>query len=181
MIKQTSLQLLKSGNQIEYRRLYDAHRAAFVAFAHTYKISEEIGIEIYQDAFIVLYENVASGKLTSLSSSIKTYLFSIGKYKILEHHRARKKLVRVTEDEFDVVTHEIVMEEEIENTQQQQLQEILPKLGKRCRNILELFYLQGLKIDEIKQAEGYENANTVKAQKSRCLKQLKSLLKTSQP
>ena len=62
-----------------------------------YKCNENDAKEIVQDAVVQLYENVASGKLTNLTSSIKTYLFSICKYKYFEYQRGQRKHVGLME------------------------------------------------------------------------------------
>ncbi len=171
------MQLLKSGNQNAYKALYDENRDAFLAFARKHRVTEDDAIDIYQEAHIVLYENIVNGKLTKLNSSLKTYVFSIGKYKIYERLRASKKLVLVdNEFQMNQWDEELEYDETTLNNQQKLLKEQLKNLGERCRNILELFYLDGLNIEEIRIKEKYGNANTVKAQKSRCLKQLKTLI-----
>lgn len=177
MKQDIQLAVLKSGDELAYQKIYEENREAFISFARKYGINEETIQDIYQDTIIVLYENIASGKLETMTSSLRTYLFSIGKYKILEHFRAEKKLVNVNLGfEFKEVEDSLDFEENILNERQIALKNQLKNLGERCRNILELFYLKNLTISEIKITEGYENENTVKAQKSRCLKQLKQLM-----
>ena len=60
--------------------------------------------------------------------------------------------------------------------QQQRLRTFFKKLGKKCQLVLTLFYYRGLTIEEIVEHTDYGNANTVKAQKSRCLKTLKEFV-----
>ena len=49
------------------------------------------------------------------------------------------------------------------------------KLGQQCRKVLQLFYYDEKKLDEIQTLLGYTNKDVLKSQKSRCLKQLKEL------
>lgn len=56
------------------------------------------------------------------------------------------------------------------------LQTAYRKLGQKCREVLRLFYYEGKKLDEIQQTLRYDSKDTVKSQKSRCLKQLKEIV-----
>ena len=174
MNNEPSLTQLKTGDATAYQLIYEGYRDAFIAFAAKYDIDQDSILDIYQDSMLTLYENVMKGKVKDFSSSIKTYLFSIGKFKLYEQLRAHKKVVLVDnffdqEEMIEVTTTELT-------EQQLLLKKHFQKLGERCRNILELFYLQDLKIKEIMTVANYENENTVKAQKSRCLKQLKKMI-----
>ncbi len=177
MFKEPTLENLRQGNNDAFASMYDEYKEPFIAFAQKYGITTENAIEVYQESVIKLYENIASGKLRELTSSIKTYLFSIGKYKIMEHLRATKK-TQTFENVFqaDDKIEELEYEENVLTEQQRLLKINFSKLGERCQNILEQFYLYGKTISEIVEQENYENQNTVKAQKSRCLKQLKTLI-----
>lgn len=174
MKNEPSIKALRTGDPVAYQVIYEGYRDTFIGFASKYDIDQEAIVDIYQESMIVLYENVMKGKVKEFSSSIKTYLFGIGKFKLYEQLRAQKKMVLVN----DFQDTEAYVE--VDNTEltdrQKALKEHFQSLGERCRNILELFYLQGFKIKEIMIAANYENENTVKAQKSRCLKQLKTMM-----
>ena len=174
MKNEPSITTLRTGDAVAYQMVYEGYRDAFIAFASKYDVDRDAILDIYQESMLVLYENIMKGKIKDFSSSIKTYLFGVGKFKLYEELRSQKKLVLV--DDFND-QEEI---EEVETTeltsQQKALKLHFQKLGERCRNILELFYLNGLRIKEIMIAANYENENTVKAQKSRCLKQLKTMM-----
>ena len=177
MLKEPSLKQLQSGDSKAYQFLYESYRDCFHAFAKAYSVPQDAITDIYQEAMIKLYENVMTGRLTNLTSSLKTYIFSIGKFKIYEFKRAQHKMVPTSDfkespDETFPNTDVVLSERQVLITMN------FKKLGKRCQNILTLFYLNGYTIKEIVINEGYENDNTAKAQKSRCLKQLKTLIKT---
>ncbi|WP_130735803.1 RNA polymerase sigma factor [Flavobacterium sp. J27] len=179
MSKTFSIEDLRSGNDKFYSILYKEHKDAFMNYARKFGLTEEEMEDIYQEALIVFYENIATGKLTSFESTIRTYIFSIGKYKIHELLRTKKKLINT------IVLDEIENMEAIENWNnteaqldqyQEQLKFAFKNLGKRCQRILELFYTENKSIKEIVQLENYENENTVKAQKSRCMKSLREMI-----
>lgn len=177
MSKDNLLEEIKSGNEKIFAKLYHEHREAFLAYAGKIcALEKEAVLEIYQDVMVSFYENVVSGRVKSFDSSVRTYLFSIGKYKIYGHARAGRKLFRLDETHADIVDEDL-SDVEILDERTMQYKDAFAKLGPRCQRILELFYLEGKKIQQIVQEEKYENENTVKAQKSRCLKQLRELVK----
>lgn len=59
------------------------------------------------------------------------------------------------------------------NEMQKALQKAFVTLGKKCKEILTLFYYRGFTLDEISETLNHDNKNVTKSQKSRCIKQLK--------
>jgi DNA-directed RNA polymerase specialized sigma24 family protein len=59
-----------------------------------------------------------------------------------------------------------------------QLNEALDQLGPICQQMLKLFYYNELNLEEIQHQMAYESKDTVKSQKSRCLKQLKKIIQS---
>ncbi|MBQ4818833.1 sigma-70 family RNA polymerase sigma factor [Aquimarina sp. MMG016] len=171
---------LKKGDNRSLEKIYTEYRISFLQFAKKYNLDDDSLIDVYQDAFIALREHAIEGKLNHLKSSVKTYLFSIGKYMIYDRLRKKNNTVSY-EDHSDFKdmsdTPEIFEEPEL-TPEQQLLRKHFSALGKRCQEMLTLFYYRGLTIDEITETLGYENKNVVKSQKSRCLKSLKELIKT---
>lgn len=174
-----SIEDLRTGNNKIYSLLYKENKDAFYSYARKFTISEDEIEEVYQEALIAFYENIAEGKLTSLESSIKTYLFSIGKYKIYELLRRKKKIVNtITLEQVENIENlaHWNLEETTLDGQQEKVKTAFKSLGKRCQRILELFYTENKSIKEIMHLENYENENTVKAQKSRCMKSLREMI-----
>ena len=54
--------------------------------------------DIFQESFIVLYENIKSGKLDNLTSSLSSYFLAICKHKALEAIRATDKNVNIDDE-----------------------------------------------------------------------------------
>src|SRR5688572_28135024 len=99
---------------------------------------------MFQVTLISFYENVTNDKLTTLSSSLRTYLFAIGKYKIL---RDKKKGVMYANLD-DIPDIKLLGNEEdgyaLELEQQTKVHAALAKLGGDCQKLLEMFYFQEL-------------------------------------
>lgn len=171
---------LKQRDRNALKTVYLDYKTEFFKFMSRYNADNGILEDIFQDALIVLYENAMVGKLDHLKSSVKTYLFGTGKFMLFKHFRDTKKEIVADEDyifdNYEQAVIEDVFEDEGPNEYQRQLVANFNKLGAKCREILELFYVKGMKLDEIMVEQGYENKDVVKSQKSRCLKSLKNLI-----
>lgn len=157
-------------------QFYVEHRSAFLRFASRYQLVQEDVLDAYQEAVIVFFEQLMAGKLDALKSSVKTYLFSIGKYKLIDRIREKDKTLPMLENQLDERWETNAQEEQLTLThRQQQLREALDELGGKCRELLLLFYYQRYSIDAIRTAMGYKTDNVVKAHKSRCMKSLREI------
>lgn len=156
-------------------RVYLNYKEEFFLFARTFSISEDDISDAYQETIISFYENIQKGKLDQLTSSLKTYLFAIGKFKI--YRQIKKNNLNYGDDSVIHSDEEIkTFEVEISNKRQKVLKEAFNYLGSKCKEVLELFYYEGLTLDEIQNFLNYSSKDVLKSQKSRCLKQLKELV-----
>lgn len=168
--------LLKKADKETLKMLYTENRNQFINFARKFKVSENDIIDAYQDAIIALSEKAIKGELDNLNCSIKTFLFGIGKYMLFEKARKNQKRVLDFPLEKEDYNYKNIAEGFLEETPNQLeilLQKGFVSLGKKCKEVLRLFYYRGFTIDEISERLGYKDKNVVKSQKSRCIKQLK--------
>lgn len=176
------IKLIRGGDQLVLRKIYDENREAFIKFSRKYNVERYDAIDIYQDAIIVLYENIANGKITDLKSKVSTYLFAIGKYKIFQMHRDNSKVELSSElhlEEENIYLDVNLYNEKLTN-RQNLLNKYYSQLGKRCKEILKLFYYEGYTLDEIINILKYSDKNVLKSQKSRCMRQLRDWIKEEQ-
>lgn len=174
------LEGLKTGDNAYLKHLYLEHKAAFLNFTKNYGITKNNALDIYQDAILALSENIATGKLTSLNSSLKTYLFSIGKYMVFDYLRAKNKLRHIDDNHFNSLALKIdfdfdVLFKKESNQTEKKLELAFNKLGIKCKTILKLFYYQNYNAEEIVELLEYKSKDVVKSQKYRCLKHLKEI------
>lgn len=173
-----TLENLREGSDIHLRQVYEENRDKFLNYAQRYNLSQDENIDIYQDAYVIFYDNVMSGKIERFTCSISTYLFSIGKYLIFDRMRKNKRTVGSTYDlsrvgDDDIPTDTIEMERPGLTPEQVLLQKHFGTLGAKCQELLTLFYYRGFTIQEIMAHENYNSENVVKAAKSRCMKSLR--------
>lgn len=171
------IQEIRNGNKKLLGKIYSSNIADFKIFARKYQMENELIKDVYQESMIVLYENIISGKLTKLQSSIKTYLFAIGKYKLIQHLRLKEKNPFIHFDDISLLYEfDSCEEKEEEGDNISLIQNGYRQLGEKCQQILRMFYYEGKKLDEIQQQLDYDSKDTVKSQKSRCLRQLKNII-----
>ena len=168
--------LLKKSDKAALKMLYTENRNPFINFARKFRVSEEDIVDTYQDAIIALTEKAFLGEMDNLSCSVRTYLFGIGKYMLYEKARKNKKRVLdfpLEKEDYNYreISQNFIGEEP--NNLQIALQKGFASLGKKCKEVLSLFYYRGYTIDEISEKLNYKDKNVVKSQKSRCMKQLK--------
>ncbi|MEX2350108.1 MAG: sigma-70 family RNA polymerase sigma factor [Flavobacteriaceae bacterium] len=158
--------------------VYLTYKKEFILFARTFSIPEDDIADVYQETIISLYENIQNKKLEHLTSTLKTYLFAIGKFKIYKQLQKNKSLTHGG-NVIHISEEMQVFETEVDGERQQLLKKGLQQLGAKCRKILELYYYKGMTLDEIQAELDYTSKDVLKSQKSRCLKQLKELVKKS--
>ncbi|MCY1536210.1 RNA polymerase sigma factor, sigma-70 family [compost metagenome] len=160
---------LKNRDRREIEKLYNQYRSGFILFLSRYGLPQEELTDIYQDSVVALIENAHKGLMDNLEVELKTYLFAIGKFMVFK--RLKK--------EREINTEDLILEwydTGSEETESPGLRAALNRLGGRCYELLNLFYYQGKKLDEIRVLMGYEKKEVLKSQKSRCLKQLKEII-----
>jgi RNA polymerase sigma factor (sigma-70 family) len=167
---------LKSDDRLKLKALYNKYRAPFMGFGKRYRMDTDALADIYQEAFLALRKRAISGKLNDVNSSMKTYLFGIGKFMIYDTLKKKKRTttyepnLHLVDDHIEPIA---VVEPEELTKEQTQLRIHFKKIGEKCQQLLTLFYYRGLSIKEIVHVAGYNNENVVKAAKSRCLKILR--------
>ena len=175
---ESPIKYFKENNEDELRKMYNEHRSVFFGFARKYNLSEDETADIYQEAFLALRKHALSGKLMEVKCSLRTYLFGIGKFLIFNELKKKNKLIPIKPNDSEEEIIE-VNEDEPLSYEQKLLQQNFKKLGKKCQQVLTMFYYRGLTNEEISKMEGYENEAVVRSQKSRCLKTLKEHIKVS--
>lgn len=172
------IQRIKEGDEKAFHDLYRAHREAFLDWAHfTYSVSREDAKDLYQEAFVILWRNIHEGRLSELTSTVKTYVFSVGKH--LTINFVKKQGRAVTSEHLELINlsyHPFEMTEDREHNRIL-IQENLSKLPEKDRKILELYYMDGKDMKTIAQEMGYKNADVAKKRKYEVFKKLAALVK----
>ena len=179
----TLLQWIASGKQEEndrafsylYRDYYDLIEKVVIANSGKPADAEDI----FQDALIVLFHQVKKGNFT-LTSSLKTYLYSICRNLWLKKLRHLNRVVTLSDTLQQYVNIEESHFKTLEvNEEKVMIARFLEQLGQGCREILVYFYFDRLKMAEIAQRMNLSGEQVAKNKKSGCLKKLKDLISRS--
>lgn len=158
---------------------YKSIRPSFFAYFRTHYSKEDADIlDIFQDACIVLWNNIHHDKLTEecLRSALSTYFLSIGKYTMMAKDRKYKEIVddeelsRLPFIEDDA--EELQKRVELEDFVYRMVSEMKPP----CDKLLKAQYWDKLSGMEIAEKYGYSGPDSVKTQKSKCIKKLRPLI-----
>ena len=173
------IQRLKTGDESVLKEIYKNNRAPFLNWImQKYGCDMEDAKEIFQLSVVTLYDNVVTGKLETLTSSVKTYLFSIGKNKWLEWSRKQGKI----QYQQDSLLFDHLEENETSNEKENlflQVEQVLKAMGDPCKKLLELVYFNRFSMHDICQQLSYKNVDSAKNAKYKCLQRLKKQLHLS--
>lgn len=157
------------------KSIYDEYKKSFIHFALSKTKDEHLIIDIYQEAIIGLYQNLINDKITTNYATVKTYLFEIGKRQLYTELQKRSKEIYHEEPRsLLIISHDSELSSENEL-----LKKSIRMLGETCQKLLTLFYYHNYSIDAIVHELDLKNENSVKANKSRCLKNLQKIIKSN--
>jgi RNA polymerase sigma factor (sigma-70 family) len=169
------IQKIKTNENEALKEIYMLCRSECLQWLQKeYMCTEDDALDIFQMAMMILFDNVITGKLTSLTSNIKTYVFGIARNKALELHRSRKHIVSA---DFITMVASYVIEENDEITDDQLAIACrsLEELGDPCKTVLTQYYYHDKSMEDITLMMSYKNADTTKNQKYKCLKRLQNI------
>ena len=170
---------INAGDQSALAQVYTDYKSEFVAWLTSrYQCSREEAKELYQVCIVILHDNILKGKLTELKSSLKTYLFAVGKNKFLESKKSESRFTNDVESsgiEIDTVAS---WEKEEKEMRLEKVESGMEMLGDPCKTILELFYYHDMTMDDIAEHLAYKNRDTAKNLKYKCLNRLRKIFKS---
>lgn len=169
----------RHNNEAVIASFYKEYRTQFIQYFKTrYGKSEEYVTDLYQESCIILWQNIRDSKLTedNLTSSLSTYLLSIGRYTMMAGDRKYKEILdddsirrlRFVEDNEEELRNRIEREEFVDR--------VVNSLQSPCAELLQAFYWNKLTGQQIADKLGYSNADSVKTQKHKCMGKLKALI-----
>ena len=128
--------------------------------------NEDDAKDVFQESLLLLYKKVKSSDFI-LSSSLKTFLYSICKLVWLRELSNKKKFFNTESEELDIVSVEILERNERLSLYREKYEE----LSDDCKRVLKMF-LNNIPIKEITQAMGYRSDQHTKNRRFRCKKSL---------
>ncbi len=177
------INLIKEEDPRGLSTAYEAFRSEFVHWLmRLQRCGNEDAREFYQAAILILFDNIKAGKLDELKSSLKTYLFGIGKNLVWQRYRTNHRQ-QVVDAEFYVKNY--LLEDGDSQLDQEINLEIISRsyqqLGEPCHELLGYYYFGRKNMEEISAVMGYKNPETAKNQKYKCMERLRKMVFGSIP
>ncbi|MBD0824962.1 RNA polymerase sigma factor [Aestuariibaculum marinum] len=137
---------IKNGDEIAFKTLFDRYYKRVVAYILTVSKDQDLSADIGQQAFITLWETRDN---LDTSKSIKSFIFKIAYNKYIDHCRKTKKKETFLDELKNNSLQLITDDEDIIENKLKKLKQLIEDLPERCREILKLNKIEGLKYKEI--------------------------------
>lgn len=145
--------------------------------------------DVYQEACIILMENIKAGKLdTESEMNLSGYLYVICK-RVALRYAAKKRPLRIVEKptgKDEVIIKDEGEERETESAELMEMEEeeamrfldrVLDSIPPTCKSILKRFYWDNMSMKDIATLTGLKNEDTAKSTKKRCMDKFRSIAK----
>lgn len=155
-----------------YRFMFTSH------FMSKYRKDEDYVSDLFQDSCITIWSNITNKKLTpdNLTSSLSTYLISVGRFTMMAKDRKYKEII----DDNEIQKLQFVEDDENELRNKIEREEYVSKVVREmkspCSELLTAFYWDKLSGVEIAEKLNYSGADSVSTQKYKCIQKLKNLI-----
>ena len=176
MSQNESIELIRSNGKRELGLIYEKYRSEFLFWMlKNFHCSMDDSKDIYHYTILIFYDKVKSGRLQHLASSVKTYLFAIGKNVAREHLRRTGRLSRLQQDRclHDVFRGDV--DEAMDESLFEAASRAMNRLSDSDRKMIELFYYGSKSMDQISVLLHYKNADSAKNQKCKVMAHLRKL------
>ena len=176
--KNHSIKAIRDADDKSLQSYYNKYRKEFGQWAaNHYGVGDEEAGDIYQQSFVIFYYNVKEGKVTELTSGIKTYLFSIGKNLLRQHFKSGSKFVDQPELELnDQFIDNSILDQYEKTERTDKVARLLETIGEPCDTVLTLFYFHDYSMEAIAQEMDYKSEQIAAKRKFICLQQLRSMI-----
>lgn len=182
MAKDISLQ------NLDFNRFLSGEKGKVYAYLRkNYSISDDDLDDIFQESSKALYLNWRDGKLSSLTSSLGTYFMKVCINQSLKFVGKKGKLMPLI-DENRISNSNAVRDDKIDelygfcmDTEEEDrkirmellVNNIIASMTDTCNNILHGYYWNDFSTSTIADMFGFSDANSVKAQKYKCVKKFR--------
>jgi len=168
---------LQAGDRMVVKEIYDQYRHGFTSFVQkAFQCDGQKAGDVYPESFSILYFNIKLGKLRSpLKSTLKTYLYAIGKHIYHKRNFDKYQSLKVPVEELQAVSLDLVTESLEKKERAIKMKALLNTIGEPCQKLLELFYYRSYSFEAITK-ELKENEGRLRKRKYDCLRKLHALI-----
>jgi len=172
----------KTNDQI-IAETYHKYKKSFLGFVRkNYGLSEDTTNDIYQDTMLAFHQNVLNGNANNLNVPLQTYLFAIGKNKVVDYFRRSNNEIKI-ERTLDIFSSEgerfnyfYEKEDATVNRRNMIVYNAVSQMENPCKKLLFLFYWDKKSMKEIAEQMNYKSPDVAKQQSQRCKQKIKAYL-----
>jgi RNA polymerase sigma factor (sigma-70 family) len=168
----TLLHQLKRGDNASFEILYKFYYPSIKAHISQNFGSTEDAEDIFQEAIIVMLQKLRQNDFV-LTSSLRTYLFSIAKNLWLKRLRDNKIIAVDNLDGFQHEVEAFSIELQSEPTKEEKITSWLTKITEHCQRILKAIFYYKEPMKSLMQKMGWKNNHTAANQQYKCIQQVK--------
>ena len=152
-----------------------------------YSVSDDDIDDIFQESSMALFLNIRDGKLSNLTSSLGTYFMKVCINQTLKFLGKSSKAIPLI-DESRISNENTVQDDKVDelygfcmDTEEEDrkvrmellVNNIIASMTDTCKNILQGYYWNDFSTSTIADMFGFSDANSVKAQKYKCVKKFR--------
>lgn len=174
------IEAIQNNNTQVLRDLYSSNYPKIEILVLKNNGSKDQAKDIYQDAFLAVWQNIKQNKFVPRSeSSINGYLYTIAKNKwmdVLRSQGYKKTIVisqlnhfEVKDEENNGIDDDILKDKRLEDVMQ-----AFKNLGEACKSLLRKFYFEKKSMNIIAEELSLDSAST-RNKKYRCMQKLKEI------
>ncbi|MBR9859829.1 sigma-70 family RNA polymerase sigma factor [bacterium] len=171
MKTQEIVEQIRQGNHKKLKKLYK-----YFPVVKKWLISrgcdKELARDIFQETLIVFCEKCRDEDFV-MTSSVDTYLFSVSKFLYYNHARKAQREQAQDLNDLEIAASNDVDEWKEYESKLNIAERAFRELGEKCKQLLEMFYLHKKSMKEIASKLELRNEKVAKAQKYRCIKNVK--------
>lgn len=171
-----TLQGLKEHNNYAFEILYTFYYPMVERFVLNNSGTSDQAKDVFQETILVLLRKVPQADF-ELTSSLKTYVFSVASNLWLKRLREAKKVFHTDFFDFERSLQEWETTEllgEPEKTTVEKLGELLSRITVKCQTLLKAIFFFNKNIRQITSENGYTTVHNARNQKYKCLEQARN-------
>ncbi len=161
---------IKAGNEEIMEYVYRQYYPMVAHFVKNNRGNDNDAEDLYQESLLVVFQKIREGEEIQY---LRTYVYSVCRLKWLNLLRYRRRHPENIIDNYESV--EVCLEDDENDTMpyQQAMQQALTQLDETCRQLLLAFYFEKLSMEAIASRFHYNQANTAKSKKNKCMDRIR--------
>ncbi len=175
-----TVEAFKTKNEIVLKKFYQENFKNIQCYIIKNNGTEQQAKDIYQEAFIIIWQNIKNDKFQPEStSSINGYLYTIAKNKWMDYLRSNQYKKTVNSDSFQLINisedvNEKIVDDKLHTNRLEKGMKAFNNLGSSCKELLTKFYFENKSMNQIAEELELDSAST-RNKKYRCMMKLREL------